>query len=39
MRTWSLCLWLLLMNPGLAFSAADGTSGGTETSDEEPDCD
>jgi len=39
MRIWSLCLWLLLMSPNLVYSEAEGTSGGTETSDEEPDCD
>ena len=39
MRLWSLCLWLLLMSPSLAYTQAAGTSDGTETSEEEPDCD
>jgi hypothetical protein len=38
MRIWSVCVWLLLMSPNLAFSAEEGTSSGTDTSEEEPDC-
>ena len=40
MKTLSLCLWLLLlMNPNLAYTEEQGTSSGTETSEEEePDC-
>lgn len=47
MRIWSLCLWLLLISPSIAYTQTDDTSGGqtdatpddTGTSEEEPDCD
>jgi hypothetical protein len=39
MRIWSLCLWLLLMSASLGYAQAEGTPDGTETSEEEPDCD
>ena len=31
MRIWSLCLWLLLMSPSLAYTQTEGDSGGTGT--------
>ena len=39
MRIWSLCLWLLLMSPNMAYTQEQGSSDDTETSEEEPDCD
>ena len=39
MKILSLCLWLLLLtSPNLVYTAEEGTSDGTETSEEEPDC-